>query len=117
MGTKSKRSNEPDGTLSSLNAAVNFLDLARDTTSVKPARDTFRAASLLLTTIRVRFLPGFFWLIIDWCTQDETIEEARCVELGLTCAEICRALDRGTNGRQQETLGSSILEAIERLKR
>ena len=44
------------------------------------------------------------------------IKEVGCVELGLTCAEVCRALDRGINGRRQEQLGQSIVEAIERLK-
>ena len=56
METKFKRPKGPDGALYSLNAAINNVDLARDTTSVKPAKDTFGSASVLLTTIRVRFL-------------------------------------------------------------
>ena len=48
--------------------------------------------------------------------QDSMIEEAARVELGLTCAEICRALDRGTNEMQQKILSRSILEEIDRLE-
>lgn len=44
------------------------------------------------------------------------IKEADCVKLGLTCAEVCQALGQGINGRQQEQLNQSVLEAIERLK-
>ena len=48
--------------------------------------------------------------------QDLIIKEADCVELGLACAETCQALDRVTNGKRQEQLGRSVVEAIERLK-
>ena len=59
METKSQRLKGSDGALPSLNAAINTLGLARDMTSVKPAKDAFRSASLLLTTIRVRFLSAY----------------------------------------------------------
>lgn len=52
METKSYRTTGPDGDLTSLNAAINTLDIARDSTSVKPAKDTLGSVSLLLT-IRV----------------------------------------------------------------
>lgn len=38
----------------SLNASIDTLDLARDRMSVKPAKDMFRSASILLMEIRVR---------------------------------------------------------------
>ena len=37
------------------------------------------------------------------------------VELGLFCADVCRALDRGTNGRRLYELSQSVLEAIGQL--
>ena len=37
------------------------------------------------------------------------------VDLGLSCADVCQALDRGLKGRQSDELGPSVLEAIERL--
>lgn len=35
------------------------------------------------------------------------------VELGLACADICRALDRGMNGGQANQFDRSVFEAIE----
>ena len=43
------------------------------------------------------------------------INEADYVDLGLACAEVCRALDRGMNGRRVDKLSRSVLEAIEQL--
>ena len=37
------------------------------------------------------------------------------VELGLACADVCRALDRGLKGRQVDELDQPVLEAIEQL--
>ena len=37
------------------------------------------------------------------------------VELGLACAEVCKALDRGMNGRQMNELSQSVFEAIGQL--
>ena len=37
------------------------------------------------------------------------------VELGLTCANVCGALNRGMNGRQLEDLSQPVCEAIEQL--
>ena len=37
------------------------------------------------------------------------------VELGLACAEVCKALDRGVNGRRMDELSQSVFEAIEQL--
>ena len=37
------------------------------------------------------------------------------VELGLACAEVCGALDRGMNGRRMDELSQPVFEAIEQL--
>ena len=57
MVDNSKRSNKQDGALSSLNAAIDALNLAKGTTDITPAKAAFGSASVLLTTIRVGFLP------------------------------------------------------------
>lgn len=43
------------------------------------------------------------------------INEEDCVDLGLACANVCRALDRGMNGRRVDELNQPVLEAIEQL--
>ena len=37
------------------------------------------------------------------------------VDLGLSCASICKALDRGLDGRRLDELSQSVLGAIEEL--
>jgi hypothetical protein len=41
--------------------------------------------------------------------------EQEYVELGLSCADICRALDRGMNGKKLGDLSQSVCEAINQL--
>jgi hypothetical protein len=40
-----------------------------------------------------------------------------CVELGLSCADVCKALERGLQGKQPDEISPSVLEAIEELKK
>lgn len=43
------------------------------------------------------------------------INEVDFVELGLACADVCKALDRGINGKQVDQLSQPVLGAIEDL--
>jgi len=43
------------------------------------------------------------------------INKVDYVELGLTCADVCKALARGTDGRRANQLSQSALNAIDRL--
>ena len=43
------------------------------------------------------------------------INEVDYVDLGLACADVCRVLDRGMNGRRVDELSHSVVEAIEQL--
>jgi len=47
----------PDRVLSSLNMAVGALDRAKEATNATPAKAAFTSAGILLTMIRVGFLP------------------------------------------------------------
>ena len=54
----------------------------------------------------------------SWLTrriQDSMANDLAYVELGLFCARVCRALDRGVSGRQGDGLSQSVLEAIDQL--
>ena len=37
------------------------------------------------------------------------------IELGLACADVCKALDRGMNGRRVDEFSHPVCEAIEQL--
>ena len=43
------------------------------------------------------------------------INYADFVDLGLACADVCTALDRGLNGKRLNDLDSSVCEAIKQL--
>jgi len=43
------------------------------------------------------------------------INEQEYVELGLSCADICRVLDRGLEGKSLDDLSRSVCEAINQL--
>ena len=47
--------------------------------------------------------------------QDTMANEQDYVELGLSCADICKALDRGMNGKKLNDLGRSVCDAINQL--
>ena len=47
--------------------------------------------------------------------QDSMANRTDYVELGLACAEVCKALDRGVNGRRMDDLSQTLLQAIGRL--
>ena len=47
-----------DVILSSLNAAIETLNLAKEISSITPAKAVFGSVSVILTTIKVGFLPS-----------------------------------------------------------
>jgi len=57
MAAKSQRPKGGDSTLSSLNEAIDALNLA-EVSSITPAKAAFGSARVLLTEIRVGFLPA-----------------------------------------------------------
>ena len=58
MATKPHRpkQKERDGTLSSLNVAIEAMNLVKEASSITPAKAVFGSVSILLAMIRVRFL-------------------------------------------------------------
>ena len=51
----------------------------------------------------------------DEQTQDSMINKSDYVDLGLACADVCVALDRGMKGGQVDKISRSVFEAIEQL--
>ena len=47
--------------------------------------------------------------------QDFMANEQDYIELGLNCADICKALDRGMSEKRVDVLGQSLREAINQL--
>ena len=98
MTSKSQRTKEKDTTLSALNVSIDALNLAKESSSVTPAETAFSSVSALLAMIK-----------------DSIPNEQDYVDLGLFCADVCNALDRGLKGKKSDELSTSVLEAIGRL--
>ena len=49
------------------------------------------------------------------CVQDSLANKTDYVDLGLACADVCKALDHGMNGRRVGELSQSVFEAIGQL--
>jgi len=56
MAAKSRQQKGSDGALSSLNGAIEALDLARENSGITQARTAFGSVGALLVVIRVGFL-------------------------------------------------------------
>ena len=57
MDAKSHQSKRRDATISSLNAAIEGVNLAKDSLGMTPAKAAFGSVGVILTTIRVGILP------------------------------------------------------------
>ena len=115
MASDSQRQKGRDSTLSRLNLAIDALSLAKDISTIAPAQATFSSVCALLTILRVFVLLFCVDGLPTHVSQDFIANEEEYVELGLHCADICKAIDRGMNGKRLEDLSQSVCEAINQL--
>ena len=94
--------------------AIEVLNLAKEVSSITPAKAVFGSVSVLLAMIRVRFSSAMRCFVLTH-NQDSMANELDYVELGLSCADICRALDRGMNGRRLDEFSQSVRDAMGQL--
>ena len=113
MDSKSQR--RRDGALLSLNVAIEAVNLAKEISSITPAKAVFGSVSVVLTMIRVGFLLIRGQPQANERIQDSMINKTDYVDIGLACADVCRALDRGVKGRRVDELSQSVFEAIAQL--
>ena len=97
--------------------AIDGLNIAKEATSTTPVGPVFGTVTLLLTMIRVSsFLrsPSMEYSRLMH-GQDTMANKQDYVDLGLSCADICRALERGMDGKKLEELSKSVCDAINQL--
>jgi len=56
MDAKPQRPKELEGTIPALNAAIEAMNLAKELSTIKQAKDIFGSVSVTLTMLRVGFL-------------------------------------------------------------
>ena len=59
MEAKSQRAKGRDGAISALNVAIETLNLAKEVSSITPAKAVFGSVSVILTMIKVSLLLFF----------------------------------------------------------
>jgi len=107
-------SQQPEEREADLNTAIKTLDLAK-TSSILPAKAVFGSVTTLLTTIRVRSCSSATIYSKFTPSQDSMINKPDYVEIGLSCADACRTLDQGTDGKKQDELSPSVYDAMNQL--
>jgi hypothetical protein len=117
MDRNAQRQKRRDVILSSLNTAIEVSNVAKEACSITPAKAVFGSFSLILTMIRVGLstLSVLNDRRLIESTQDAMTNEADCLELGKTCADVCIALGRGLNGKQLEDISDFVNEAVKQL--
>jgi len=58
MEAESQRPKEREGAISALDAAIEAMNLAKELSSITPAKAVFGSVSVVLTMTRVSFLPA-----------------------------------------------------------
>ena len=117
MDTRFQGTNRRNNALSLLNAAIDAMNLIKELSSMTPAKAVFGSVTILMTMIRVRLSSSSVIYCRFTRNQDSMANKADYVDLGLACADVCKALDRGMNGRRLDELNRPVLEAIEQLTR
>ena len=116
MASSSKWQDFRDRVRSKLGRAIQDVTLARDTCSISPAEVAFCSVSDLLAMIGVRSLSLCGGELRLMFIQDSPVVNKRdYVDLVLSCADACKILDRGLDGRQLGELSQSVLEAVDQL--
>ena len=100
MQRTSQRPRGRDDVLSTLEATIKTLNLARGICSITPAKDTFDSVVHLLTRIRVRSsYPLTVTSRFTFLQDSSVIDKQDCVDVVLTCADVCESLDWGLKGK------------------
>ena len=117
MATSSQRPKERDGVVSTLNVFIEASNLAKEISSITPAKAVFGSVVVILTMIKVRFFLFRVTAGPQLTFAQETLANRQdYVELGLNCGEICDVLGRGTKERGTEHLSQSVRKAIDQLE-
>ena len=88
------------------------MNLVKEVSSITPAKAVFGSVSILLTMIKVRFSLSHDQAFMFTYRQDSMANKLDYLELGLECADVCRALDWGMTGKGLGELSGSVCDAI-----
>ena len=114
MTPNTQRLERRDNVISTLNTAIERMNLVKEVSTHAPLKVVFGFVSFILTTMRVRIILCHHEIHLT-VSQDSMTGEADYIELGLACADVCTALHRGMDGKQMDELNQSVTKAIGKL--
>ena len=80
--------------LSALNMAIDSLHYAKEVKNTTPVNRVFASVAILLFMIRVSFFSSAMRRSRLTRSQDTMVNKEAYVDLGLSCAHVCKALER-----------------------
>ena len=101
---------DSDALIAAISETTNLADKV---SCIPPAKIIFGSVVALLTLIRVFFLLLCYIYHRFTHSQDSPVNELDYVGLGLLCVDICRTLDRGTDGKRPDEFSHSVYGAID----
>ena len=101
--------------IAALDMAINGLNVVRAAACATPVNPIFGSVAILLVMIRVSSLPLTTRYSGLTHSQNTVANEQDYVDLGLSCAAICEALERGMGGKKLEDLSKPVRDAINQL--
>ena len=115
MTDKSQQPKGRDRVISTLNMSIESLNLAKEAARVTPVKAAFGSVAILLIMIRVSSFLFCGETSKIHTYQDTLANNQDYIELGLCCADICRALQLGIGEKKLDDLSKSVCAGINQL--
>lgn len=115
MISRSWQTKRREAALTALDGSTKALDAAKDMCGVPSAKIALASAFILLTTIKAGYHLFLGGELLTHASQENMNKKDNYINLGLSCADVCGALDRGLNGGKSDKLSEPVQKAIEKL--
>ena len=113
MDPNPQRPKHQDNPPPSLNVTSEVTNLAEEISSPTPAKAVFGSVGVILTAIKVRLSSPPVVYSQFTCNQDSVANKPDCVDLGMTCVNVRKALHRRMDGKELDDLSQSMYGAIQ----
>ena len=111
-------SQRPEGRgrgVSAVNMAIDDLNIAKEAISTIPVNPVFGSVAVLLTMIRVSSFSPVMRHSRLTHGQDTMANEQDYVDIGLSCADVCKALEREVGGKELDDVSKFVCDVIDQL--
>ena len=115
MASEPQQSKRRNAVASVLDMFIQTLNDSKGSRGVPPAQAALESTCTLLTTMKMGSTSFLSGELVAHSTQRTTGKRDDFVDLGLSCADVCEALDRALDGKRSDDLSEPACKAIEKL--